>query len=86
MSAGSERITVRLVNGMRALMEEEVKRRNRRQKNDRPWTVTDWVQHAIAEKLSHCKRTRKEEGQYRVDRPDEGLPAIFLGPHHDPRT
>lgn len=77
MSKGSEKLTVRLPKGMRALMEQALARRNRKRDNDREWTLTDWVLKAIAAELSHCERGRGEKVKYEVDRPDENLPALF---------
>lgn len=76
MSKGSARVTVRIGDDMLSLVDEYLRLRNLQSCVD-PWNRTDFVMAAIAEKLSHAKRSRKERGRVRQFKSEENVPRTI---------
>ena len=73
MNAGSTRKTVRFGDDMIALIEDELAKRNANPTLE-PWTFSDYVMQAVAEKLSHARRGRKQDEQVRQQKIDQFRP------------
>ena len=73
-SLGSTRKTIRIGDDMLALVQEQIERRNKTKPAERPWVFTDYVMQAIADKLSHDRRGRKEATKIVQEKCDENMP------------
>lgn len=58
MSQGSPRVTIRLPQPLLDLIEQTIERRNSNTSLP-PWSMSDFIQNAIWEKLDHMKRSRR---------------------------
>jgi len=73
-SLGSKRKTIRIGEDMLALVDEQIKRRNKAKPGERPWVFTDYLMQALADKLSHDRRGRKEAKNVVQEKCDENMP------------
>jgi len=82
MAKGSKAISVRLGQGILDRIDAEIQRRNEQPGVDETWSRTDWIIHAIVQKINHSERSRKARTRTRVVREDELLPySVFDDPY-----
>lgn len=58
MSRGSRIVKVRVPENLLAWIEETIAGRNQRTRKE-PWTMSDFLREAVAEKLKHMSRSRR---------------------------
>ena len=58
MSMGTPIVTLRVTEDMQERIEEALASRNART-SDTPWTVSDFIRHAVEERLDHIRRGRR---------------------------
>ncbi len=73
MNKGSKRITIRVGDEMLELIDEYLETRLGSSTSER-WTRTDFVMQAIAEKLSHSRRSRRQAAQVKQRKIDPYRP------------
>jgi len=73
MNKGSKRVTIRIGDQLLELVREELDRRSTSAAVE-PWTVSDYIIQAVAEKLSKARRSRGDEAQVRQEKVNEYLP------------
>ena len=77
-SKGSKRVTIRIGDDMLALVQEQIAKRNKAKRAERPWVLTDYLMQAIADKLSHDRRGRKEGIKVVQEKCDENMPREII--------
>ena len=73
MNKGSKRVTIRIGDELLELVREELDRRSTSPALE-PWTVSDYIIQAVAEKLSKARRSRGDDAQVRQEKVNEYLP------------
>jgi hypothetical protein len=74
MSSGSTRITIRIGDAMLGIMDAEIEKHNSHPACQEEWNRTDFIMQAIAEKLSHFGRGRKDGSQVSQFHTDKNMP------------